>query len=311
MTKIKKNIIVSTLITVLLISLNGCSNSRLSPGNEPPKQANENSLNKEAAVMDKFNNITTKSDVTAGEIIKFADENIAFVSQQNASSIIAALEKTQQLRLPKLQDEFADSAGIQKTLGKDYRDALTDNYINGIQDKAIKDLLLSTKDNGFKIETAEGFYFPVIDYSLYKKYRMNVTPDIAAYIDIMAVESDKTPAKDAALIIGWGEVLKRALSHEVFIKMYGTSAKAEDVKVLLKKYLTFALYGANNTPLFSYENKEMVPAAKKIYLEFGFDANNGSFSKIMADYLNLLKKNDYKLTRELDDYRKQAVENFH
>ena len=306
----KKNIIVGVLIAIILISLNGCANSRPSPGNEPAKQ-NEAFLRKEIATMDEFNKVMQKSDITAGEIIKFIDGNIAFVSKQNASTMIVTIENIQQLRLPKFQDVFADSDSIQRTLLKDYRNALTDNYMNGIQDKATKDLLLATKESGFKIETAEGFYFPVIDYSMYKKYRPNVTPDIVDYIDIMAVESDKTPMKDAALIIGWEEILKRASSHEGFLKMYGTSARAEEVKKLLKRYLTFSLFGGNNTPLFSYDDRVMVPAAKKAYLEVEFNESNGNFSKIMAEYRTLLKKNDYTLTKEVDDYRKQAVENFH
>jgi hypothetical protein len=171
-------------------------------------------------------------------------------------------------------------------------------------------LLITTKNNGYKIETAEGFYFPVIDYSLYKKYRQNVTPDMAAYIDIMAIESAKTPIKDAALVIGWQEVLQRAKTQEQFIKEYGSSAKSEDMKQLLKRYLVFSLYGANNTPLFSYENKQMVPVAKKAYLEAAFDANNGSFSKLMNDYLTILKKNEYKLTKEVDEFRKKAEAEF-
>ena len=54
----------------------------------------------------------------------------------------------------------------------------------------------------------------------------------------------------------------------------------------------------------------MVSAAKKAYVESGFNGSDGVFSKIMIEYLTMLKKNDYKLTREVDDYRKQTVEIF-
>jgi len=307
----KNNILVSALMVIFLISLNGCGNSKQTPGNEaPPQGTQEPATNKDSAVMDEFNRIIQKSDSTAEEIIKFMDQNIAAVSPQNASVMMMELEKKQQQGLPKLQDEFADYGMIQKTLTKDYRRALTETYIHETQDKATKDLLLKTKNNGFKLETAEGFYFPVIDYAFYKKYNLNITQDMVSYIDIMAAESDKTPIKDAALIIGWEEILKRAVSHESFIKKYSNSAKIEDMKKLLKTYLIFALYGSNNTPLFSYDNKEMVPAAKKAYLEAEFNESNGSFSKTMTEYLGILRKNDYKLTKEIDDFRKQAVENF-
>ena len=308
MINFKNNIIVSILMVVVLLSLNGCTNNRKSQ--EPPKQTMENTISNDTAIMDKLNIIMQKADVTTESIIKFMDENIASLSKQNASTLIMTLEKSQKLLLAKMQDAFAENENIQKMLAKDYQGSLTESYINGIQEKVSRDLLLVVKNSGLKIETAEGVYYPVIDYGFFKKYRGNVSPDIAAYIDVMAIESDKTPDKDAALRIGWDEILIRASNQEDFLKNYGNSTKAEDVRTLLKKYLVFALYGANNTPLFSYDNKEMVPAAKQAYLQAIIDSNHGSFSKIMTEYINLLKKNDYKLTKEVDDYRKQAVENF-
>jgi len=52
-------------------------------------------------------------------------------------------------------------------------------------------------------------FFPVIDYEVYKKYSEYVTEDVKEYINIMAEESNNPPAKDAALVVGWDEVLKR------------------------------------------------------------------------------------------------------
>lgn len=310
MISFKKNIIVSILMVAVLLSLNGCTNNKKSQENEPPKQTTDNPISNDTAIMDKLNIIMQKADVTTEGIIKFMDENIASLSKQNASTLIMTLENSQKLLLAKMQDTFAENENIQKMLAKDYQGSLTESYINGIQEKVARDSLLVIKNSGLKIETAEGVYYPVIDYGFFKKYRANVSPDTAAYIDVMAIESDKTPAKDAALRIGWDEIIIRASNQEDFLKNYGNSTKAEDVRTLLKKYLVFALYGANNTPLFSYENKEMVPGAKQAYLQSIIDSNHGSFSKIMTEYIDLLKKNDYKLTKEVDDYRKQAVENF-
>ncbi|TEB15874.1 hypothetical protein Psfp_01817 [Pelotomaculum sp. FP] len=108
--------------------------------------------------------------------------------------------------------------------------------------------------------------FPIIDYSFYKKFSAFVTPDLKDYIDIMAEESDQVPAKDAALVIGWDEVLRRALNQEEFINAYKDSMKVDEVRELYKKYLTFTLYGLNNTPLFSYESVLIVLIAVFGYL---------------------------------------------
>lgn len=307
----KKKMIASILLLVFLTALSGCASFGAKSINETTQQKiGESNVDKDKAIVDEFKQMTQKNDFTTEELIKFINEKISVVSSENASKMILILEKNQQLDLTKLEEKYGNDK-IQEKIAKNFRGDFSESYINSIQDKVIKDLLLETKNKGFKIETAEGFYFPVIDYSFYKKYQSNLTSDIAAYIDIMSVESDKAAVKDAGLMISWGEVVKRATNQEEFIKEFSNSAKKEDVKTLLKRYLIFALYGTNNTPLFGYEDKLMIPAAKKSYLEtIPSNGNEGSFSRIMSDYLTLVKKNDYRLTQEVDEYRKTAIEGF-
>lgn len=310
MTICKRKTITAVALLVLLSFLAGCAGGP-GPLPEQARQAPaENGDSREKAVMAEFDKLTRKNNVKAEEIITFINTNLHEVSPPSLSVMLIALEKNQQHHLLRLQDRFADEEIVQKTLAKDYSGELTDNYLNAIGEKPVRDLLSATKNNGYKIETAEGFFFPVIDYSLYKKYRQKVTPDMTAYIDLMAVESAQTPIKDAALVIGWQEILRRSLKQEQFIKQYGNSAKSEEVRQLLKRYLVFTLYGANNTPLFGYEDRKMMPAAKKAYLEAGFAAENGAFSQLMAEYLAVLEKNEYTLTPEVEEYRKKAEAEF-
>lgn len=295
---------------VLLMTVSGCDFASKIRNESGKQTIEESAANKGKVTMDEFNKLVQKDNISAGEIISFINEKISSVTQQDASIMIMALEKQQQRQLPKIQDKYAEDDVLQKKMAKDYHGDLSANSIDGLQDKSLKDLLLETKNNGFKIETAEGFYFPVINYSLYSQYRANVIPDIADYIDIMAAEAEKSPVKDGALMIRWDEIVRRAIQQEKFINQYSSSAKVEDVKQLLKQYLVYALYGMNNTPLFRYEDKQMTPEAKTIYAELALNDKDGSFSKIMTEYLTLVKKNDYTLTKEVENYRKKAEEEF-
>lgn len=152
-------------------------------------------------------------------------------------------------------------------------------------------------------------FFPVIDYGYYQRYSTHVTYDMREYIKIMSVESNRVPAKDAALVIGWNEILKRALTQEKFINQYPDSVKINDIKELYKKYLTFTLFGLNNTPLFDYDSKEMVTEAKNVYQKVVDNNENSIFIETLQEYLDLLKANNYRLTEEVDKYRKSIVEN--
>lgn len=299
------------MIVVLVWVIDGCANKGGGLAPESAKQQTaEDVAGKEKVIMDNLNALLQNKAVLVAEIRKYLDENITKVSQSGASNMVIGFEKAQKEMLPKLQDKFGDSEAVQKALTKNYQTGLTNQAGHSIENQEAKALLLEAQSCGFKIETAEGMYFPVIDYSAYQKYRNSVTSDIAAFIDIMAVESDKTPIKDAALMISWSEILKRAMTQEQFIKDYGNSVKVEDMKELLKRYLAFALYGANNTPLFSYDTKQMIPEAKQAYLKITFDPDKGGFSEVMNEYLKVLKKNDYKLTSEVQEYRNKVSEQF-
>jgi hypothetical protein len=162
---------------------------------------------------------------------------------------------------------------------------------------------------GYRVETAEGMYFPIMNYEYMKKYSSYVTGDMRDYIDIMAVETNKVPAKDAGLVISWEEVIARALAQESFVSKYGSSARTEGVEELRKRYVTFMLYGLNNTPLFSYDTKTMNPEAREAYARAVSGNSSGELVQLLKKYMEVLEKSDYKLTPEVEEFRKNAAEN--
>ncbi|MEG6586905.1 hypothetical protein [Dendrosporobacter sp. 1207_IL3150] len=309
MKKINSKVISIVLIALLVLVIAGCTNkgNNQSDAEQNKQQSVEDTAAKEKLIMDNYYILTQRKDVTIPEVITYIDTNIQSVTQQTATNMVIGLEKLQKEKLPMVQEYF-DSGPVQSAIAKGYANGLSDSYIGAIQNKEVREVLQQTRNSAFKIETAEGMYFPVMDYSFYKKYHNYVTPDIAAYIDILAVESEKTPAKDAALRISWDEIIQRALAQEKFIKDYGNSVRAPEMRQLLKQYASFALFGTNNTPLFNYETKLMRSEAKKSYYETKFDPNNGSFSKVMGQYILIVSKNNYKLTNEVNEYRTKAAE---
>lgn len=242
------------------------------------------------------------------DVIKFIDSNISVVSRENSSVMVNELENLQKKNLKALEDKFNKEESIQSSLSKIYKSDTNFSTIDKIEDAKIKALLTETLDSGYKVETAEGMFFPVINYEFYKKYSTYVTKDFKDYIDIMAVESNKVPAKDAALVISWDDIVKRALTHEQFISKHKDSVKLQDIKNLYNKYISFSLFGLNNTPLFAYETKEMVPEAKKAFSLTSVSSISSEYYKILGDYMQLLQKNNYKLTDEVDKYRKDTMQ---
>lgn len=297
----------STVVLVGAGLLSGCSaaptdNGTGSAGNVTPSPSPSVQENKTDKIMPEFMALVGEKTKPA-VLIEFMDKNIAAVSKDDASKMLMELEKVQQDYQKVLEEKYY-AANIQESLGKIYSKDMSLDKINDTQDPALKSLLKETLSMGYKVETAEGMFFPIQDYGYLKKFSPYAGDDIKAYIDIMAVESEKVPAKDAALVITWDEVLERAFSQEAYIEKYGSSPKLDSVKELYGKYRTFILFGLNNTPLFSYEDKVMDKEARTAYEKAVKDNGDSALGQLLESYMKVIEKNGYKLTDEVDKFRK-------
>jgi hypothetical protein len=308
----KRMILGTALIAASIVFQAGCSatTSKDITKNQTTVDQNvegntEKQSDTEKKIMEEFNKLVEQGAKTEN-VVSFMDNNISKVSKNNASNIIVKFEEIQKKNIKDLEGKIFNE-DVQRKFIEMHKPGVDINRVENIKDVELKELVSEVKDRGFKIETAEGMYFPVIDYEFYKKYGKYATIDIKDYIDVLAVESNNPPAKDAALIIGWDEIIKRGIMQEKFMDQSPDSKRIDDVKQLYKKYMTFALFGLNNTPLFDYDSKIINLEAKAAYLEAIKENNNSNMIKTIRDFMNLLEKNNYKLTSEVENFRKTAV----
>ncbi|SFG11136.1 protein of unknown function [Desulfotomaculum arcticum] len=283
------------ILCIGLLVAAGCAGKNPAEPNTPAEPEDN-------MIMNDFQTLIQK-EAGVEEVAAFINNNIAGVSQENAAKMVDRFESIQQNNLPQFESMFNED-DLQSKINDEYQAIIAHSEI---RDTGLKELLTKTYNSGYKVETAEGMFFPIIDYGFYKNFSSYVTPDMKDYIDLMAEESDKVPAKDAALVIGWDEIVKRALNQEHFINTYQDSVKVDEVKQLYKKYVTFTLYGLNNTPLFSYDAKILDPEAREVYLNAVADTGDSEFLKTLSGFLDLVKNNNYKLTDEADQYRKNVI----
>lgn len=299
----------STIVLVSAGLLSGCAtianNNDGDKGNDKNPPAVQE--NKEDKVMPEFMALVEKGS-KPDEIIEFMDKNIAGVSKENASKMIVELEKAQQNYLAELEEKYYSNTAFQESLISIYEKDFDLSKIDSVKDDEHKKILVETKTMGYRVETAEGMFFPIISYEYLKKFSPYAADDMKAYIDIMAEESNKVPAKDGALTIGWNEIVERALAQEDFIKNYSSSSKADSIEELQKRYLTFMLYGLNNTPLFSYDTKKMDTEAMEVYNKALKDDADSQVIQTLGKYMEILEKSEYKLTDEADKFRKNVVD---
>ena len=80
-----------------------------------------------------------------------------------------------------------------------------------------------------------------------------------------------------------------------------------EIQALYNKYVSFIFYGLPNTPDFTYETKTLDPQLKASLLSVAEKKGGTPLEKTISDYLDILSKNKYKLTDEVDQFRKNAA----
>ncbi|MCD9025540.1 hypothetical protein [Cohnella silvisoli] len=300
-------------LAALTLSLNAGAVSAANSPVKPAVSVNQTATSDHpmsAGVIGRFEELVAKQGQLP-KAIAYLNAHFKDVTKPQATIMVLHLENAIKKQLPSMERRFEKNS-VQQAIGKAYkRGDSFDNVIKRITSSSVKALLKEARDSGYKLETAEGFYFPVIDYSKFKIYSLQLDVDIKAYIDIMAVESDQAKLKDAAIVIGYQQLVNRALSQESFVSKYPYSNRVSQIRNLFHSYKILTFYGANNTPLFDYDTKVIQPNALKGYtmiLQWN-NPESSAYLTTLQQFMELLAANNNKLTPEVEKFRKTNVPN--
>lgn len=246
-----------------------------------------------------------------GSAIAYLRANISQVSSYQASLMVLHLENALQRNLPILEKKFFPT-NVQETIGTVYQLGFSFADVrNRISNNEVKQLLNQASAQGYKLETAEGMYYPIINYSLFREFQSYVGADIQAYINIMAEESKQAAVKDAAIVIGYQQLVRRTVEMEKFVQRFPNSNRAAQIRELFERYQDFTFYGTNNTPLFDYDTKVMQPNAKTGYANIlqWVSVDDSSYLDTLGEFMKLVADHDYKETTEVRDFVRDHVAN--
>lgn len=195
---------------------------------------------------------------------------------------------------------------IQSSLAEPYNEK-TVNDLSAVQAPELKNALQALFDRGYKIVIPEGNYQAVIDYGVYKSFENYLPPDLSAYIEIMASESEDRMAEDGGIRIPIHDVYTRARLTENFLQAFPESVKASQVAKKYDGYIDAYFYGLDNTPAFDYQTKQLEQEFLDSYRKVAADSTNSPLARAVSDYLKVLMDNGYKLTDTVDNYRESIV----
>lgn len=259
------------------------------------------------AVLTAFQTLL-KSPGIEKEALSVLREKAALLSPENASQMVLYFETYQDAAVT--QGTIVSEELVKLIPGgtKEPYNEKTLNDLSSVTSPELKNALQALFDRGYKLIIPEGNYQATVDYNVYREFKPYVTPDVSAYIDIAASESDSRALEDAALIIPVNEIYTRAVACDAFLETYPDSAKAERVKWLYNNfYVLTYFYGQNNTPAFAYDTNKLDQEFLDSYEKTAASGSGTRIAKATAEYLKVLEENSYKLTEAVKTYRDKLV----
>ncbi|PAF31746.1 hypothetical protein [Paenibacillus sp. 7516] len=239
----------------------------------------------------------------------YLESNINKVTTHHATLMVLQLENARIKGLTAMTDRML-VPNVQDKMIKAYKwnDSFT-QLMERTKDSELRALLKEARDSGYRLVMLEGSLYPIMNYMAFQKYNSHVKPDIKQYINIMAVETGNLVAEDAALKIGYQEILNRALNQERFLQDYPKSNRVKQVRHLLNNYTLYTFYGLNNTPLFDYETNTMVANAQKGYKAV-LQRNSSEDSDLLAKlgaFMDVVTDAKYQKTSAVEKWLDQKV----
>jgi len=232
--------------------------------------------------------------------------HIGQATKYQASLMTLRLENALQAGLPALSKRFAEQA-VQQAIAQVYKpgDSLA-SVRDKTEDLTLKSLLNEASAQGYKLESSEGTYYPVVNYSIFHEFRPHVHEDIDKYILIMATEAREPAVKDAAIVIGYQQLVRRTQQMEAFVAQYPKSNRIAKVKEMFDRYKAMTFYGTSNTELFDHNGQEMRPNARIGYTNIlkWMSVEDSDYLKTLGEFMTLAEKYEYQNSAELRDFVK-------
>lgn len=236
--------------------------------------------------------------------------HIKEVDTWTATQMTLMLENAQKAYLPVYSEKVFPEM-VQKEMNNAFSKSKNLTYtilLNTIKDSNVRNVLIEGRDKGYKLETSEGMYYPVMHYEGFKIFKPYVTKDIAAYIDVMAKESNQPSVSDAAIVIPWTELTNRALAIEDFVTKYPGSNRSTALQKELLNATSRLLYGTSNTPAYDYDEQIIKPEVKKAYEDALKDSKvDTRILSILEKLLQLLNSTNNKFTPVIEKFLDNTV----
>lgn len=179
------------------------------------------------------------------------------------------------------------------------------------QEEYSKDLVRNIPAEGFILSRAEGMVEAAIDFpGISARFGRYASQPVAGYLRIMARETGRHFAEDAALKISPDTLGRRIVAIETFLKENRRFPRQNELNQMARKYLSAYFLGLNNTPAFSYRTNRLNGTFLQSYRDSRANYPGTRLAAFIENYLRILSENGFQKTEPVLDFANKAIVNF-
>lgn len=161
----------------------------------------------------------------------------------------------------------------------------------------------SLNENGISFQSSEGeIYLTLSTKYISEEFSPILSAEANHFLKLYLNEIDNSCCEDASLSISYEELINRTYAWGNVFYLNNGIWITKTAKSEYKKYLILLFEGVDNSPAFDFENnkfnQEIIDLMNKNIEQF---PESGT-SKFFKDYLELLKKENYKKTKAINEH---------
>ncbi len=159
---------------------------------------------------------------------------------------------------------------------------------------------------GLGVFSTEGIYYADVQFDyFYNNFKGRVSDATTAFLELRKDEMLQGFSEDAAMLISFEDLYKRVKNWENFLNTYPNSLHQQEANNFYATYLETLMTGMDNSRVFDLETNTLLPEMKLLYEKIISEKPGSKTSKIISGYYELLVRENFKQSSQIDSFLNQ------
>jgi len=200
---------------------------------------------------------------------------------------------------------YASANNLTDSLETKYPSLVKKLYVRE-EDSEVREFLGLLDECGLDLFSTEGYFYVDVQLDFFNEsFKDNSSPSLKTFLQLRDSELKSAFSEDAMLLISFNELADRIYNWEKYLNDYPETKMKNEANYFFEIYLETFLTGMDNTRLFDSESRILLPEVKRSYESYINNHADTKSGKIIQEYYEILKRNQFEYSGSIDDILKK------